>query len=130
MQTKKLLVGLGAMAGITFAMASSTACTATVTVSCPGSLVACGSDCVDTQNDPTNCGDCGIDCGVDECIGGVCTTISCVDDNNPCSVDGDCCSDFCATDGNCGCMPSGTGDCNVDSDCCNLSCDFSTGICN
>jgi hypothetical protein len=120
------------MAGVAFAAFSSTACTATVTVSCSGGLDPCGSDCVDTQNDPYNCGGCGLECngGADECIGGVCATIACVDDNNPCSTDGDCCSEFCASDGNCGCMPSGTGDCNLDSDCCNGSCDFSSGICN
>ncbi len=118
------------MAGIAFGAFSSTACSVSVSVTCTGGLVACGSDCVDIDSDPDNCGGCGVSCNGDECIQGTCNTTVCVADNDPCTTDDDCCSIFCATDGNCGCMPSGTGDCSADSDCCNGSCDFGTGICN
>ncbi len=131
MQTKKLFVGLGLMAAITVGVASSTACTATVTVSCGGGLVDCGNKCAELSSDPENCGACGASCGGDECISGVCTTVVCVSDGSACAVDGDCCSLFCATDGNCGCIPNGDSStfCNLDSDCCSNNCDFASGYC-
>lgn len=126
----KIVAGL--IAGVVVVLgASSTACTVAVTSTCGGGLVDCGNTCAELSSDPNNCGGCGISCGPDECIGGQCTTIACVDDGASCSVDADCCSDFCATDGACGCIPNGdsTTFCNLDSDCCSGSCDFQTGYC-
>jgi hypothetical protein len=111
--------------------ASSTACSVTVTANCGGGLVDCGDKCANLNDDPNNCGGCGISCGGDECIGGACTTIICVSDGSSCLVDGDCCSLFCASDGACGCIPNGDSStfCNADSDCCSLNCDFASGYC-
>ncbi len=127
---KKVVIGLVLVAGMILGI-SSTACTATVTVSCGGGLVDCNGECVDTYNDDLNCGGCGLACpGGTYCSNAACITGSCVLDNNPCASHWDCCSDFCATDGNCGCMPSGVATCGADSDCCSNVCDFQTGICN
>jgi glucosylceramidase len=42
-------------------------------VTCPAAQVACGQSCVDAQDDPTNCGGCGIPCFAGEtCQAGVC----------------------------------------------------------
>jgi hypothetical protein len=112
------------------AVAALGACGNAVTLDCGSSAIDCGGFCADTSVDPNNCGGCGVSCGGDECIDGACLTVACVPDNDPCNVDGDCCSLFCATDGNCGCIDSGGGFCNTDSDCCSNACDQNTGICN
>ena len=126
----KIVIGLLAAGGIVFAF-SSTACSVTVTADCSPGFEACGDICADLADDPLNCGACGNDCGADECISGVCTTTACVADNDPCTVDGDCCSLFCASDGSCGCIASGDEStfCSADIDCCSNSCDEQTGLC-
>jgi hypothetical protein len=47
----------------------------------------------DLQTDKDHCGSCSIDCGSDECIGGLCRA----PDGDPCSSDDDCISDTCST---------------------------------
>lgn len=39
-----------------------------------GSLLACGTRCVDPMLDGHHCGDCATDCGSDVCVGGACTS--------------------------------------------------------
>jgi glucosylceramidase len=40
---------------------------------CPGTLMTCGTDCIDTSSDPMNCGGCGIPCSSTQvCQGGAC----------------------------------------------------------
>jgi hypothetical protein len=40
---------------------------------CQAGLTACGTNCVDTKNSPTNCGGCGISCGLNQlCSNGFC----------------------------------------------------------
>jgi hypothetical protein len=42
---------------------------------CPVGETACGAACVDTTEDPLNCGGCNIRCGTGEsCVRGDCTT--------------------------------------------------------
>jgi hypothetical protein len=67
---------------------------------CPGGTTDCG-DCVDTSNDPNNCGGCGILCqnGAD-CVNGVCQT--------PCPL--------CQVNENGTCVPTPCGACEVCSD--------------
>lgn len=91
----------------------------------------CNGSCTDLLIDPKNCGYCGGNCGGNSCIGGTCSTSTCVADGDPCTADGDCCSLFCASDGNCGCILTGdtTSFCSADSDCCSDNCDLMTGVC-
>ena len=42
---------------------------------CDGGLTSCGGKCVDTGNDPQNCGGCGVVCNT-QCVAGVCSLIS------------------------------------------------------
>ncbi len=128
---RKLVIGLACGAGLIFAMSTTTACSVTVTANCGAGFTDCGGVCADLADDPGNCGGCGIDCGPDECISGQCTTIACVADNDPCTVDGDCCSLFCATDGACGCILNGDTStfCSADIDCCSDNCDTASGFC-
>ncbi len=40
---------------------------------CSGTQTACGTDCIDTSSDPTNCGGCGIPCSTGQiCQNGAC----------------------------------------------------------
>lgn len=109
MQTKKLFVGLSLLAAIVTAVGS-IACTVTTTTCGGGSFDCDGVCCPDTAN----------------CVNGAC--VSCLDDNAACTFDSDCCSNLCASDGLCGCIPSGSGPCSGDGDCCSLICDVS-GTC-
>lgn len=87
------------------------------------SVVDCGDGvCSNLVNDAKNCGACGFDCGGGVCKNGVCTpTGSCVADHAACALDADCCSDFCASDGLCGCVATGSVGCALDVDCCSPS---------
>ena len=98
---------------------------------CAPGLVDCGGQCVNILADYDDCGGCGIACAPsDYCDRGTCTSGSCVPDDSPCNADGQCCSLLCASDGLCGCIPSGNSGCNADSDCCSGSCDPVMGTCN
>ena len=44
-------------------------------VACDGGLTSCGGKCVDTGNDPQNCGGCGVVCNT-PCVAGVCPLIA------------------------------------------------------
>jgi hypothetical protein len=67
-------------------------------------------------------------------LGGACTVstsggfveVACTDDDDPCVVDADCCSNICASDGNCG-LP--VNDCNLDNDPCDFDSDCCSAIC-
>ena len=73
----KFLVGL-LTAGVIGAVVASSACT--VSISCLGGTVDCDGICVDTDNDPNDCGACGFACNVNEvcdlgaCVSGACTS--------------------------------------------------------
>ncbi|HEY0839121.1 MAG TPA: hypothetical protein VGD74_02940 [Vulgatibacter sp.] len=60
------------------ALALPVACTTTAQppdtpLTCQGSSTACGEACVETSNDPSNCGGCGVKCGADQvCAEGTC----------------------------------------------------------
>jgi hypothetical protein len=45
------------------------------TVTCEDPLVACGTECVDLQTDPNNCGECYNVCLAETCDAGVCPTV-------------------------------------------------------
>jgi hypothetical protein len=57
----------------------------TSTTACGPGLTACGAECVDTQTDPSNCGDCDVVCSTDcsgdvtgtTCSAGTCAITSC-----------------------------------------------------
>jgi hypothetical protein len=51
----------------------------------------------------------------------------CVPDNTQCSTTEACCT-FCASDGGCGCIPSGDDGCQTNQDCCSNDCEG--GTCN
>src|SRR6185436_13869915 len=57
-------------------------------VSCPAGMVPCGANCVNANDDPTNCGGCGVECGPNRaCNDGVC----CVFQDQACQADAGCC---------------------------------------
>lgn len=65
-----------------------------------------------------------------------CCGTSCVPGGAVCSVDAECCSGLCGTDGRCGgCLPvsgsnpDGNSDCDASSECCSGSCNSDYGIC-
>ncbi len=100
-----------------------------VSSTCGLALVDCGGYCADLSSDETDCGACGATCLVgDFCSGGVCIVGSCAVDSSPCIHDYDCCSDYCASDANCGCIPTTFGGCASASDCCSGNCAVD-GIC-
>lgn len=46
-------------------------------ICCGGDWVDCTGDCVNTQTDPTHCGDCDTVCAVDEsCVAGICALVN------------------------------------------------------
>ena len=66
---------------------------------CPGGGVWCDTRCVDSANDPANCGYCGRTCSSGQtCVAGACTT-PCADGQTPC---GGRCVDTYADAANCG----------------------------
>jgi hypothetical protein len=106
-------------------------------VSCPPDKPSCCNDqCTNTQTDPNNCGQCGVQCSQgDTCVNGSCQgggQGKCSPSDIPvqcqgCSSDADCCTalgDKCTGDGYCcrgtckGCWPPGTQGCIADEDCC------------
>ena len=133
MQTKKLFIALGLLAGGVVMVGSTTACTVTTSINCGGGEIDCGGYCADLSSDPNNCGACGASCGPDYCNNGVCSTSACIPDNaGPCTSDFDCCTLFCQpTNQTCGCIPNGDSSqfCNAGSDCCSGVCDRATGYC-
>jgi hypothetical protein len=52
--------------------------------------------------------------------------VTCTDDNDPCDTDADCCSNICASDGNCGIPTDG---CSLDNDPCETDDDCCSDIC-
>jgi hypothetical protein len=54
------------------------------TDACSGSLQECNGGCVDRDNDPLNCGDCGNVCDTDQvCVGGECRRFQAVPPATP-----------------------------------------------
>jgi hypothetical protein len=102
---------------------------------CANINAACISSCGDAAsanaiaewNNWSNCtcGTCAMQCNQTFCnIGGSGTgsnTGACIADNNSCSTTEACCT-FCASDGYCGCIPSGNDGCASNSDCCSGFC--------
>src|SRR5215468_1008851 len=43
---------------------------------CPAGKIPCGGTCIDAQNDPANCGVCGLGCGTGQCCTGKCVETS------------------------------------------------------
>jgi hypothetical protein len=75
------------------------------------------------------CGTCANQCNATFCnIGsGSGSGSQCVPDNTACSSTEACCT-FCASDGGCGCIPSGNNGCQTNHDCCSNDCQG--GFCN
>jgi hypothetical protein len=94
--------------------------------SIPASTTACSNGLrVECLADGSRCG------GDGDCCSGFCGVragICCISgtegnpENTPCVRDADCCTDLCASDGLCGCIPSGGAGCTVDFDCCTNLC--------
>jgi hypothetical protein len=100
-----------------------------VTPPCASGLVDCGAYCADLRSDETDCGRCGQACPTgDFCSAGLCIVGTCVADNSQCNHDYDCCSNYCASDGNCGCIPTSHSGCAGSSDCCSGHC-ARDGVC-
>jgi hypothetical protein len=105
------------------------ACSVTVSNTCGGTLTDCGGYCADLNSSDLDCGACGASClAGDYCHQGVCIVGSCLTDNSACTFDSDCCSDYCASDGLCGCIPTGNAGCASDTDCCSNNC-APDGVC-
>ncbi|MBK7862570.1 MAG: hypothetical protein IPJ65_28975 [Archangiaceae bacterium] len=84
----------------------------------------CGDYCADLSSDPRDCGRCGATCAAgDYCDRGLCIVNSCYSDGTACGRDTDCCSNYCASDGVCGCIPRGFAGCTNSVDCCTNFCD-------
>lgn len=102
---KKLMTGIRAVVFCSLSAALVAACgggdpeTVTKTVEvCP--LTDCSGACVDTQNDPANCGACGMACGTGEyCVAGSCTAQGCPSNTTDC---GGSCVDTQNDPANCG----------------------------
>ena len=91
--------------------------------SCPPGYVNCGDYCADLANDDLDCGACGAACRVgDFCSQGLCVVGTCVADGYGCAYASDCCSNYCASDGRCGCIPAGNYGCTQNFDCCSNYC--------
>jgi hypothetical protein len=112
------------MAGI-----SATGCAVSVAAGCGAGLTDCGGYCADLSSDETDCGACGDPCAIGFfCDVGQCVSGTCFADSSACGHDSDCCSDYCASDGLCGCIPSGNSGCVSASDCCSGHC-ARDGVC-
>lgn len=93
-----------------------------VSTRCEPGYSDCGEYCADLRNDPRDCGACGASCYAgDACVDGRCVAV-CLDDGFQCRSDADCCSDYCASDGVCGCIPGGHYGCAAHYDCCTGYC--------
>lgn len=84
-------------------------------------------DAIDEWNAWTgcDCGTCAAQCNATFCNiggGGSGSGGQCIPDNSACSTTEACCT-FCASDGNCGCIPSNNNGCASDSDCCSHDCE-------
>ncbi len=58
-----------------------------------------------------------------------CDTGECAIDGQSCQFNSDCCENFCASDGFCGCIPTQATGCATNMDCCSGACDMSAGLC-
>jgi len=94
---------------------------------CPPGLTNCGGKCVDTKNDPNNCGVCGTKCKSGLCVNGLCCPPGAVKCGNSC-CSFTCCGGKTCVDtkndinncGSCGNVCSGRSCCN--SSCCPACC--------
>ena len=100
-----------------FCGAVDTGCGETLTCQCGAGLDCCNEQCVDLENDPNNCGNCGLRCPTgDICINGACVATCGQDICVPGSNTPDCCDESC-TDlrhdhdncGSCGNVCTGAG---------------------
>jgi hypothetical protein len=71
---------------------------------CESHRNCCGGQCVNVQNDPHNCGDCGIQCTGNTYCSGTCVTPPCT---TSCSGGTVCCGEQCCTEGQICCDPQG-----------------------
>lgn len=71
-------------------------------VVCGNPTVACGAICVDTANDPKNCGGCGAACASGPCAAGNCTDLKCDGSKTKC---GNVCTDLKTDNDHCGSCP-------------------------
>ncbi|KAH7125783.1 hypothetical protein EDB81DRAFT_764885 [Dactylonectria macrodidyma] len=93
---------------------------------CSTDLAVCGGRCVDTDNDPSNCGGCGVTCPSGRCVNGSCLVFSC--------FQGGVCNSFptCGPSPNCVCatrVEGGTACVLGTTPCSALSACFSTSGC-
>jgi hypothetical protein len=81
--------------------------TGACTLACTTGRTCCGSGCVNTQNDPFNCGKCGNTCqgSTSLCQGGTCVHPPC--DANICAATIFCCGSMCCGAGQLCCDPQG-----------------------
>jgi hypothetical protein len=104
-------------------------CVVAAVPACGPGLVDCGGYCADLNADETDCGACQAACPIgDFCGRGLCIVGSCLADDSACGFDSDCCSNYCASDGACGCIPTGRSGCLSPSDCCSGRC-ARDGVC-
>jgi hypothetical protein len=75
---------------------------------CRTGLSCCGSQCVNTDNDPANCGGCGIACmGATPFCDGTCVAAPCDTDAGSCSGGTACCGKVCCKAGQICCKSEG-----------------------
>lgn len=77
---------------------------ATCSPTCTPGMTCCsgpsGSACVDLTTDATNCGACGISCGANDCVGGVCSAVG-TDGGGVDSSGGGSCAPSCSSSQRC-----------------------------
>jgi hypothetical protein len=100
-----------------------------VVAPCATGLTDCGGYCADLRSDEADCGGCALSClAGDFCSQGLCIVGTCAADSTACGHDSDCCANYCASDGLCGCIPTDHSGCAGNLDCCSGHCSRN-GVC-
>ena len=97
---------LGALAALLPLLGCTAGAGGTCSPACGDGRTCCSGTCVNTNNDPKNCGACGSTCGT-FCSGGQCTQPPCTRDGGSCANGALCCGGDCCASGQLCCDAEG-----------------------